>query len=131
MNSLSDAGFDPYDMESTGLRTGVFFSGGSLPHIPPAVFARSIDNSNTASNSTSAFDEPSHSKLDPLCVMRAEEPAAYFAAEIGFDKVRCVLNGFALLRLMLPTSWCHHVIVISLGLFSHSCCACFGLERTS
>ena len=106
--ALADAGFeDPTALEDGhGLRTGVFVSGGSLPHLPAPLLAaaaapgnrdaapeaksgRAKEAPEAAAAAKSAEAEAAGGLVgNGLDAKRAMDPAGYFALEIGFDKVK-------------------------------------------
>jgi len=91
-DALADAGFDPLDMASSGLATGVFLSGGSLPHLDDAMAARlakvggaqpQLEAEAAEVEAVATLERDGGTNLDG---MRRVDPSGYFALEIGHDK---------------------------------------------
>lgn len=95
--ALEDAGLDPFQMNTLHhdgpngsgdkMKCGTFLCGGSLPHLPSDLATRaggeaSLDVASGANNSS----KRDYSKPLDLNAFRRDDPAGYFAAEIGFDK---------------------------------------------
>jgi hypothetical protein len=86
-SALEDAGLDPWGMgEATldggPLVCGTFLCGGSLPHLPHDLPARAAGDAPGGI----PRDAPGGARLVDLNAFRRDDPAGYFAAEIGFDK---------------------------------------------
>lgn len=96
-STLEDAGLDPFQMSTLHydgpngsgdkMKCGTFLCGGSLPHLPNDLATRASGEVCALHESGAKTSGRSdHSKPLDLNEFRRDDPAGYFAAEIGFDK---------------------------------------------